>query len=322
MKVSIAITTYLHQEFIADALDSVISQERDWPMEIVVGVDKCDDRTAEIVTEYEKRHPELIFPEYHSERILGLGNFISVLRRCRGEFIAMLDGDDLMKPGKLAKQVKFLDSHVDFSMVGHNLRIFNSDDNRTLGLFNTGTPKISTMRDLVRNGTYIGNCSVMYRAKYVDIDLFQKLHAGTHGDWLMHIIVARNGPIGFIDEILGEYRKHAGGVTASHSHASGIEKVRDIQLGVLSKALLLGGSEADVDYGKARLCFEISLNAFKNKNYLLCKNNIEKLFELSHDFSAKKRFIKLISSNPIIFWIVSRIYFYTPKGLKNRFLRR
>ena len=49
IKVSVILITYNHEKYIARALDSVLSQETDFPFEIVVGEDMSPDQTRQIV---------------------------------------------------------------------------------------------------------------------------------------------------------------------------------------------------------------------------------------------------------------------------------
>ena len=65
-KVSVAMVTYRHEPFIAEAIESVLRQRTSFDIELVVGDDCSPDRTGEIVREFAARQPERIrahFPE-------------------------------------------------------------------------------------------------------------------------------------------------------------------------------------------------------------------------------------------------------------------
>ncbi len=53
----------------------------------------------------------------------------------RGELIAWLDGDDVMLPGKLERQVAALDSDRSAAGCSHDAEMFDSDSGRTIGRF-------------------------------------------------------------------------------------------------------------------------------------------------------------------------------------------
>ncbi len=87
------VTTYKHERFIGQALESAVMQEADFPFEVVVGEDKSPDRTLDIVEEYRRRHPDKI-RVIARKRNLGSGNFVETYGACRGEYVAILEGDD------------------------------------------------------------------------------------------------------------------------------------------------------------------------------------------------------------------------------------
>lgn len=66
-KISIITTTYNHESFIADAIDSVLSQSfTDW--ELLIGDDKSSDKTYLIACEYAKKDPRIRVWQ-HSENL-------------------------------------------------------------------------------------------------------------------------------------------------------------------------------------------------------------------------------------------------------------
>ena len=79
-----------------------------------------------------------------------------------------------------------------------------------------GKPKpISTLEDLVK-GNFIQTPSVMFRSQ-----LFEEFpnwyFTVPLGDWPLHVLNARHGNIGYIDEVMGVYRVHSGGRWSSKS---------------------------------------------------------------------------------------------------------
>ena len=57
MKVSVLVTTYNHERYIAQALDSVLMQKTDFDYEINIGEDCSIDRTRSIVLDFQRRNP-------------------------------------------------------------------------------------------------------------------------------------------------------------------------------------------------------------------------------------------------------------------------
>ena len=90
IKASVLMVTYNHQEFIAQALDSVLMQEVDFEYEIIIGEDCSTDNTRQIVIDYQRKYPDkirLLLPEVN----LGAHeNFIATYKACNGKYIALL----------------------------------------------------------------------------------------------------------------------------------------------------------------------------------------------------------------------------------------
>lgn len=58
--ISVCITTYNHEKFLAQALDSVLMQQGDFVLEVLVGEDGSSDNTAHIVRDYAVRYPDTV----------------------------------------------------------------------------------------------------------------------------------------------------------------------------------------------------------------------------------------------------------------------
>ena len=128
--VSVLMITFNHEQFIAQAIDSVLMQQTDFEYEIIIGEDCSTDRTREIVIEYAERNPEKIRPLLHDHNLglMGRYNFVAAYKMCHGKYIALLEGDDYWTdPHKLQKQVVFLENHPECSLCAHNTRIVIED---------------------------------------------------------------------------------------------------------------------------------------------------------------------------------------------------
>jgi glycosyltransferase involved in cell wall biosynthesis len=105
-KVSIAMITYNHEKFIAQAMESVLAQQTDFPIELVIGEDCSTDGTREIVEQFAARYPDVIRPILHEKNVGMHRNGQAVLEACNGEYLAFLEGDDYWtNPAKLQSQV-------------------------------------------------------------------------------------------------------------------------------------------------------------------------------------------------------------------------
>lgn len=106
-RLSIVIASYNHASFVQDSLRSVLQQDFQ-DFEILVTDDGSTDGTPDQVRAV--RDPRIalrVLPE-------NLGACIAMndaIRFARGEYIAVLNSDDVFLPGKLSRQVAFLDAH-------------------------------------------------------------------------------------------------------------------------------------------------------------------------------------------------------------------
>src|SRR5881392_248562 len=90
--VSVAVITYNHEQFIAQAIESVLIQETEFVVELVIGEDCSTDGTRRIVQAYAGKYPNVI-RALLPERNLGMAvNYEAVWQACRGKYIAWLEG--------------------------------------------------------------------------------------------------------------------------------------------------------------------------------------------------------------------------------------
>ena len=124
LKVSVCMVTYNHEKYIAQAIESVLMQKTNFDYELVIGEDCSTDKTKKIIIKYQKRYPKIIRIILNKKN-LGAGlNFVQILEACKGEYIALLDGDDYWTdPVKLQKQVDFLDNNPYYSISSHNVYV-------------------------------------------------------------------------------------------------------------------------------------------------------------------------------------------------------
>jgi len=108
--VSVLVVAYNHEPYIREAIESVVSQQTDFEFEVIVGEDCSQDRTREICFELQREHPDKVRVLWANENVYaGGGNYLRNLIRARGEYVALLDGDDYwIDAKKLQKQVDLL----------------------------------------------------------------------------------------------------------------------------------------------------------------------------------------------------------------------
>lgn len=159
-KVSVILPTYNGRRFIARAIESVLRQEyRDF--ELLVIDDGSTDDVASKVAAYVARDARVRLIRNGSN--LGLQKTLNVgLREAQGEYIARIDDDDVWElPHKLAQQVRFLDKHPDYALVGTGVIVVDEHGTELFRFLNPETDHQLRRRMLYRN--YFSHASVMFR---------------------------------------------------------------------------------------------------------------------------------------------------------------
>jgi glycosyltransferase involved in cell wall biosynthesis len=224
--ISVCITTYNHEKFLAQALDSVLMQQGDFVLEVLVGEDGSSDNTAHIVRDYAVRYPDTVRAFFHDPkdklfingRQTGRKNFLHNLQQARGEYIALLDGDDYWTdPQKLHKQLQLLQQNPRLAACCHPAIYVNASGEEQDGFMGhhdiQHTYKDFSLYEVLRKNT-VPTLSVLFRNPHLQTvpSLYWKTDMA---DWPTHILTALRGDIRYVDEKMAAYRVHEGGVWAA-----------------------------------------------------------------------------------------------------------
>lgn len=205
--------TFRHERFIDEAIGSVLNQQTGFPIELVIGEDNSPDGTGDHIRRYADTANVRIRTRFNQVNLGAAANFEINLKECRGEYIALLEGDDYWTdPRKLQRQIEFLDANPEFSTCFHPVDIFCDGRIREDHLTRS-VPDVSTIRDLAQ-GNYMHTCSVVFRAGLFD-RLPEGFNSAPAGDLFLHMLNARHGPIKRLPQKMATYRIHDGGAWSS-----------------------------------------------------------------------------------------------------------
>lgn len=115
-RVSIIMITKNRANFLPEALGSILKQSfNDW--ELVIIDNGSTDQTQELIEDYTAKDQRIF---YRQSALLGVGaNRNLALRLARGEYVAVLDDDDVwLDSDKLKDQVAWLAGHPDYCLIG------------------------------------------------------------------------------------------------------------------------------------------------------------------------------------------------------------
>ena len=216
--VGVWMLTYNHENYISQAIKSVLMQNTTFPVKLFIGDDLSTDKTRENCIDYKTRFPEkieLLLNESNLGAVLNAKSVYQSIIKNGAKYIAMLEGDDYWTDSnKLQKQVDFLEANEEYSMCFHEADVMNKSG--FLRKFNG----IEEDRDFdlldLTQGNFISSASVVFRTKNIENFpvFFEQLQVG---DWAFHILNAEKGKIRYFKDCMSVYRQHEGGMWSSLS---------------------------------------------------------------------------------------------------------
>lgn len=207
IQVSVCVVTYNQEKYIAECLESLVTQQTSFKFEIIVGEDCSTDGTRAIVQQYVEQYPDLVIPLFHENNVGAVENVKRVYKAAKGKYIAHMDGDDMALPNKLQKQFNILENNPDCSICVHNMLAIDSEGNSTKRVFKCFPEKKYTLLDVYLINPFFIHSSKMFVNKideYID-----QLNVNAL-DIEFHIEQAKQGNIYFLHEELGIYRQFVG----------------------------------------------------------------------------------------------------------------
>lgn len=128
--VTLILLTYNQEDFVEDAVKSVIKQDYE-NLEVIISDDNSVDKTFKIISDTIKltsSGKNIILNR--NEKNLGLtAHFNKVLRMANGEIIVVAAGDDISLPNRVARSVEILLEHQDVSFVSFNEELIDNEGN-------------------------------------------------------------------------------------------------------------------------------------------------------------------------------------------------
>ena len=214
--VSILCVTYNHKDYIAQALDSFLMQKTNFKFQVIVGDDCSTDGTTEILKEYAKKYPDIIKPIFREKNIGATKNSLEVYSNAKTPYVAICEGDDYwIDEYKLQKQVDFLETHPDYSICFHPVKVVYEgfDFEKTDEIYPTQKMiKSGTTFELLLKTNFIQTTSVVYRWMFNQTNTRQYFLDISPGDWFISLLHAKEGKIKMLPEIMAVYRRHSQGV--------------------------------------------------------------------------------------------------------------
>ena len=235
--VSIITPTYNHEEYIGECIESVLNQTyKNWKMLIVD--DASSDKTVEIVKKYanEDSRIKLIIHDKNYGPFRLKDTYNEALKTSKGEYIAILEGDDYWPEYKLEEQVNFFalnDKDIilnwgNCTVVNNQGKIIsyykvNLEDNKILN-----TPVGSAVSVFANLENPMSAQSLMVKRWALEkIGGFQGDKHLPLVDWPTGTVLALEGKFSCIDKNLGFWRRHNNSV--AYNYGKDIKSIKAYQ---------------------------------------------------------------------------------------------
>lgn len=207
--------TYMHEQFIAQAIEGVLMQETDFEYELIIADDASPDRTEEVVQKYICSHPNGNCIKYTKQKNNSgmMPNFVWALQECKGKYIALCEGDDYWTdPLKLQKQVGFLEANPDYVLSFHNVNCLSEDETlKRSKLMDQRHSNSLTLSDFASGSVSIHTLSVLFK-NLLSKELFDFINKFPMGDYPLLMNLASRGKMNYIPDEMAVYRVHEGGL--------------------------------------------------------------------------------------------------------------
>ena len=230
-RVSVVMISYNHEQYIGEAIESILSQTHA-PDEIILVDDCSDDKNVSIMRKYAKRDRRIrvIVHEHNLGPSIALNTGI---RNAHGKYIVLQSGDDVSLPHRIERQIEYLERHKDIASVYSHVEAIDDRGN-----FN---PRFQSVHDLFNilnisqermlyyffvKGNLLNASSQAVRASIFNTVGLYNPSLLQYQDYDMNIRIALVAPIKIVEEPLLKYRIRDDGKNISVGR--GLQSIRAV----------------------------------------------------------------------------------------------
>ncbi|MDX8417830.1 glycosyltransferase family 2 protein [Absicoccus intestinalis] len=261
MKVSILITAYNCEQYIDDAIKSVVIQEMPFSWELLVGDDGSSDTTQERINKWINRFPNNIKlyimqrdKDSKKDGTRAAKNRANLLEKATGEYLIFLDGDDqFIGTQKIKKQVELLDDkkYIECSCVAHNIMANDINNAKKYPLVDTFLHEGIIDSKYYWEKLYFHTNTILFRSCCKELMLNPKYRNFLNDNFITYIIL-QYGKIYYINKLWAQYNLTGDGLWTGKKRTYGC-----------FRNLIIFDLQLDIDKSFEKSCFIRHLYDFK-----------------------------------------------------------
>lgn len=225
-KVSIIMPCFNAEKYLEESLDSILNQTYT-DFEFIIIDDGSEDNSFHILEKYSEKDKRVqLYRNKKNQGVTYTRNRAFGL--CRGEYIALMDADDISPLDRIAFEVRYLEEHEDITCVNGAI-IKMSEDGHLTNKYNVDATWKQVMNPLEVKANLIfhnvcANSSVMFRRSFIEEKKLSYRNYSCMSDYDFWCgFVAAGGKIVSVSKILQFYRIVNSGITV-HTTGSEIRK--------------------------------------------------------------------------------------------------
>ena len=187
-KLYVVMPSYNKEQYITQAIDSVLAQQTNFNVTLIITDDGSTDKTLEIVNDYIKKYPNkiVLLPSEKNQGLLS--NIIKAyeyLIKNKSEYFCCLDADDFLTDDKFYQNaIDFLDKNKDFNIYAAKTSVLFPDGKTVVSRPADGITFVdSTFMDMLNGTAVLGNTiSSVFRNCVLNKELIEKMkqYVGDH----------------------------------------------------------------------------------------------------------------------------------------------
>lgn len=223
-RITVFIPVYQAERYLAESIDSILCQSYA-DFELLIIDDGSRDNSYEIAKDYATKDQRIRVLRNEGNQGVSFTRNRGI-QEARGEFIALLDADDLAVPERLAKQLAFLDQNPDVVACGTQASLIDTNGKETGEMIAVPTHKEEVKVRLAFQNQFV-NSSMMFRLEV--LKQTRGYYSGLCEDYELAVQLNAQNCLANLADTLVKYRVHEQGISKQH-----IVKMREGERAVMA----------------------------------------------------------------------------------------